>query len=89
MCGPGRAVLSGCGGVKDDKVKYIIHLVRPDRFFANHAAAVPLATIAKSFGADYAVYIRNQIFMLPNQSKRKDPRVEKERKKEIPYMWAF
>jgi hypothetical protein len=39
---------------------------------------VPLATIAKSFGAgaDSSVYIRNQIFTLPNQSKLKDSRVQ-------------
>jgi hypothetical protein len=43
----GRVVLSGCWGVKDDKVKYNIYHVHPVRFFANLAAAVPMATIAK------------------------------------------
>jgi hypothetical protein len=58
-------------------VKYIVHLVRPDRYFANHAAALPMSAIAKGFGADSTVYARNRIFKLPNQSKLKNPRVQK------------
>ncbi len=34
-----------------------------------------MPTIAKSLGADLAVYNRNQIFKLSNQSKRGEPRV--------------
>jgi len=59
VCGPGRAVLSDSWGVKGPKVKYNIHLVRPDRFFINQAAAVPMSAIAKSLGADPNVYGRN------------------------------
>ena len=76
VCGPGRAVLSGCWGRKADKVKYSIHLVRPDRFFANQEAAKPMRGGASSLGADEAPYGRNQLFKLPNQSKRDDPRVQ-------------
>jgi len=76
VCGPGRAVLSGSWGVKGAKVKYSIHLVRPDRFFINHAAAVPMSAIAKSLGADPNVYGRNQLFKFPNQSKLRDSRVQ-------------
>ena len=78
VCGPGRAVLSGSWGLVDgNKVKYSVHLVRPDRYFANHAASLPMVGIVKSFGADHEVYIRNQLLKLPNQSKRNDPRVQK------------
>ena len=59
VCRPGRAVLSDSWGVKVPKVKYNIHLVRPDRFFINQAAAVPMSAIAKSLGADPNVYGRN------------------------------
>ncbi len=58
-------------------MKCTIHLVRPDRYFANHAASLPKVGIAKSLGADDEVYIRNQIFKLPNQFMRKDNRVKK------------
>jgi len=77
VCGPGRADLSGCWGYKAYKLKYSIHLVHPDRFFLNHEAAVPMPAIAKSLGADPAVYNRNQLFKFPSQTKRGDPRVQK------------
>ncbi len=73
VCGPGRAVLSGCWGHKDDKVKFLIHLVRLDRYFTNHETALPMPAIAKSLGADPTVYNRNQLFKFPNQSKRNGP----------------
>jgi hypothetical protein len=76
VCGPGRAVLSRCRGHKADKVKYSIHLVRPDRFFANQEAAKPMRGVAYSLGADKTPYDCNQFFKLPNQSKRDDPRVQ-------------
>jgi hypothetical protein len=76
VCGPGRAVLSGSWGVKHDKVKYSVHLVRPDRYFPNHEASMPMPAIAKSLGADPNVYGRNQLFKLPKQSKLRDSRVQ-------------
>jgi len=46
VCKPGRVALSGSWRFKGPKVKHNIRLVRPDRFFINHAAAVPMSTIA-------------------------------------------
>jgi hypothetical protein len=39
ICGPGRAVLSCSWGKKAKNIKYNLHVVRPDRFFPDHAAA--------------------------------------------------
>ena len=77
VCGPGRAVLSGSWGqqkiIKDKetneviakKIKYSLHLVRPDRFFRDQAAAMSMRAIAASLGADERPYNRNQTFKLP------------------------
>ena len=77
VCGPGIAVLSGSWGVDGDNIKYSLHLVRPDRYFANHAAALAMPAIASSIGADPGVYSRNQSFKLPNQSKYGVQRVQR------------
>ncbi len=65
--------------VKDGNVKYNVHFIRPDRYFANHAASLPMVGIAKPLGAgaDDEVYIRNRLLKLPNQSKRNDPCVQR------------
>ena len=76
VCGPGRAVLSGSWGKKDGKIKYSLHVIRPDRFFRDHAAALAMPTIAARLGADSEVYNRNQHFKLPWQTKVDDTRVQ-------------
>ncbi len=81
VCGPGRAVLSGSWvqkNITDDetneviatKIKYCLHLVRPDRFFRDHAADLPMRAIAASLGIDERPYNRNQAFKLTRQSKK-------------------
>ena len=71
VCGPGRAVLSVSRGKKDGKIKYSLHLVRPDRFFRDHAADLAMPRIAASFfGADTRVCNRNQHFKMPWQTKK-------------------
>ena len=78
ICGPGIAALSGgWGEYKNNTIKYSIHIVRPDRYFADHAAALAMSAIAASVGADGNVYSRNQLFKLPGQSKKGDARVQR------------
>ena len=76
VCGPGHAVLSGSYGMYKGGIKYSVHIVRPDRYFTNHAAALPVSAAAKALGADPSVYSRNQGFKFPNQSKLRDSRVQ-------------
>ena len=76
LCGPGRAVLSGSWGKKEDYIRYSLHLVRPDRYFPDLAATIHMPALAKSVGADHSTYTNNQLLKLPGQSKRKDPRVQ-------------
>ncbi len=47
-----------------------MHVVRPDRFFSDHAAAFATRTVATSLDADGTVYDRNQHLKLPRQSKK-------------------
>ena len=78
ICGPGIAALSGgWGEYKNNTIKYSIHIVRPDRYFANHAAALAMPAIAASVGADPNVYSRNQLFKFPGQSKKGDSRLQR------------
>ena len=59
-----------------DHIKYSLHLVRPDRFFVDHADALHMPTITKGLSADLNVYERNQLMKFPNQSKFMDDRVQ-------------
>jgi len=75
VCGPGRAVLLGSWGKKDGTIEYMMHLVRPDQFFRDHAAVLAMPRIAASLVTDLKVYNRNHDFKMPWPTKKGETRV--------------
>ena len=53
-----------------------MHVVRPDRFFPDHAVSLVMRATTGRLGADGEVYKRNHILNLPYQSKIRDGRIQ-------------
>jgi len=56
LCGHGHAVFFGSWGVKENYMRYSLHMVRPDRYFHDQVATIHMSSLAKRIGADPSIY---------------------------------